>query len=107
MQIARTVGVERHCGETMSLDDFPRVPLMFGPSPIHRLPRRSAALTKGCETLVSLGGPRASLRSEAERTAGSWLQMAVRRAHAIVARTPLVFALYLVEASQPAAPNNP
>ncbi len=28
----------------MSLDDFPRVSLMFGPSPVHPLPRLSAAL---------------------------------------------------------------
>jgi 1-aminocyclopropane-1-carboxylate deaminase len=28
----------------MSLDDFPRVQLLFGPSPIHPLPRLSAAL---------------------------------------------------------------
>lgn len=28
--------------------------------------------------------------------AGSWLRMAVRTPHAIVARTPLVFALYLM-----------
>jgi quercetin dioxygenase-like cupin family protein len=28
--------------------------------------------------------------------AGSWLRMAVRTPHAIVARTPLVFALYLL-----------
>ena len=33
----------------MSLDDFPRVPLMFGPSPIHPLPRLSAALGGGVE----------------------------------------------------------
>ena len=28
----------------MSLSDFPRVPLLFGPSPIHPLPRLSEAL---------------------------------------------------------------
>src|SRR3954447_14453870 len=28
----------------MTLDDFPRLPLMFGPSPVHPLPRLSAAL---------------------------------------------------------------
>ena len=28
----------------MMLDDFPRIPLMFGPSPVHPLPRLSAAL---------------------------------------------------------------
>jgi 1-aminocyclopropane-1-carboxylate deaminase len=28
----------------MRLDDYPRVPLMFGPSPVHPLPRLSAAL---------------------------------------------------------------
>jgi 1-aminocyclopropane-1-carboxylate deaminase len=33
----------------MSIDDFPRVPLMFGPSPIHPLPRLSAALGGGVE----------------------------------------------------------
>ena len=36
-----------HCG--MSLDDFDRVPLLFGPSPIHPLPRLSAALGGGVE----------------------------------------------------------
>jgi 1-aminocyclopropane-1-carboxylate deaminase len=33
----------------MSFDGFPRVPLMFGPSPIHPLPRLSAALGGGVE----------------------------------------------------------
>jgi 1-aminocyclopropane-1-carboxylate deaminase len=33
----------------MNIDDFPRVPLMFGPSPIHPLPRLSAALGGGVE----------------------------------------------------------
>jgi 1-aminocyclopropane-1-carboxylate deaminase len=33
----------------VSLDDFPRVPLLFGPSPIHPLPRLSAALGGGVE----------------------------------------------------------
>ena len=33
----------------MSLDDFPRVPLLFGPSPIHPLPRLSEALDGGVE----------------------------------------------------------
>ena len=33
----------------MSLDDFPRVPLMFGPSPVHRLRRLSDALGGGVE----------------------------------------------------------
>ena len=33
----------------MSLDDFPRVPLLFGPSPIHPLPRLSEALGGGVE----------------------------------------------------------
>ena len=33
----------------MSLDDFARVPLLFGPSPIHPLPRLSAALGGGVE----------------------------------------------------------
>jgi 1-aminocyclopropane-1-carboxylate deaminase len=33
----------------MSIDDFPRVPLMFGPSPIHPVPRLSAALGGGVE----------------------------------------------------------
>ncbi len=28
----------------MTLDDFPRVPLLFGPSPVHPLPRLYAAL---------------------------------------------------------------
>ena len=33
----------------MTLDDFDRVPLLFGPSPIHPLPRLSAALGGGVE----------------------------------------------------------
>jgi len=33
----------------VSLDDFPRVPLLFGPSPIHPLPRLSEALGGGVE----------------------------------------------------------
>ena len=33
----------------MALDDFPRVPLLFGPSPIHPLPRLSEALGGGVE----------------------------------------------------------
>jgi len=33
----------------MNLDDFPRVPLMFGPSPVHRLRRLSDALGGGVE----------------------------------------------------------
>ena len=33
----------------MSLDDFPRIPLLFGPSPIHPLPRLSEALGGGVE----------------------------------------------------------
>src|SRR3954447_24296270 len=33
----------------MSLDDFPRFPLLFGPSPVHPLPRLSAALGGGVE----------------------------------------------------------
>ena len=33
----------------MNLDDYPRVPLLFGPSPIHPLPRLSAALGGGVE----------------------------------------------------------
>jgi len=61
----------------VALDDFPRQPLLFGPSPIHRLERLSAqlggaafggnkmrkleylvadALAQGCDTLVSIGG---------------------------------------------------
>ena len=35
---------ERSYASSMGLDDFPRVPLMFGPSPVHPLPRLSAAL---------------------------------------------------------------
>ena len=34
---------------SMGLDDFPRVPLLFGPSPVHPLPRLSAALGGGVE----------------------------------------------------------
>jgi 1-aminocyclopropane-1-carboxylate deaminase len=33
----------------VSLDDFARVPLLFGPSPVHRLPRLSEALGGGVE----------------------------------------------------------
>ena len=33
----------------MSLDSFARVPLMFGPSPVHPMPRLSAALGGGVE----------------------------------------------------------
>jgi 1-aminocyclopropane-1-carboxylate deaminase len=33
----------------MGLDDFPRIPLMFGPSPVHPVPRLSAALGGGVE----------------------------------------------------------
>jgi 1-aminocyclopropane-1-carboxylate deaminase len=33
----------------MTLDDFPRVPLLFGPSPVHPLPRLSEALDGGVE----------------------------------------------------------
>jgi 1-aminocyclopropane-1-carboxylate deaminase len=33
----------------MSLDDFEKVPLLFGPSPVHPLPRLSAALGGGVE----------------------------------------------------------
>jgi 1-aminocyclopropane-1-carboxylate deaminase len=33
----------------MSLDDYPRVALMFGPSPVHQLSRLSAALGGGVE----------------------------------------------------------
>ncbi len=33
----------------MSLDDFPRYPLTFGPSPVHKLPRLSAHLGGGVE----------------------------------------------------------
>jgi 1-aminocyclopropane-1-carboxylate deaminase len=49
----------------MSLDDFPRVPLMFGPSPVHPLPRLSAALggkveiwakREDCNSGIAFGG---------------------------------------------------
>jgi 1-aminocyclopropane-1-carboxylate deaminase len=48
-----------------SLDDFPRVPLLFGPSPIHPLPRLSAALggsvevwakREDCNSGIAYGG---------------------------------------------------
>jgi 1-aminocyclopropane-1-carboxylate deaminase len=48
-----------------SLDDFPRVPLLFGPSPIHPLPRLSAALggkveiwakREDCNSGIAFGG---------------------------------------------------
>ncbi len=49
----------------MSLDDFPRVPLLFGPSPVHPLPRLSAALggkveiwakREDCNSGIAFGG---------------------------------------------------
>ena len=41
----------------MALSDFERTPLLFGPSPVHRLERLTAdALAQGCDTLVSIGG---------------------------------------------------
>ena len=49
----------------MSLDDFPRVPLMFGPAPVHPLPRLSAALggrveiwakREDCNSGIAFGG---------------------------------------------------
>lgn len=49
----------------MSLDHFPRVPLLFGPSPIHPLPRLSAALggrveiwakREDCNSGIAFGG---------------------------------------------------
>ncbi len=48
-----------------SLDDYPRVPLLFGPSPIHPLPRLSAALggavaiwakREDCNSGIAFGG---------------------------------------------------
>ncbi|MDP6281645.1 MAG: 1-aminocyclopropane-1-carboxylate deaminase [Acidimicrobiales bacterium] len=36
-------------GDHVSLDNFPRTPLLFGPSPIHPLPRLSEALGGGVE----------------------------------------------------------
>jgi hypothetical protein len=50
---------------TSRLDDFPRVPLMFGPSPVHPLPRLSAALggkvevwakREDCNSGIAFGG---------------------------------------------------
>jgi 1-aminocyclopropane-1-carboxylate deaminase len=49
----------------MSLNDFPRIPLLFGPSPIHPLPRLSAALggeveiwakREDCNSGIAFGG---------------------------------------------------
>lgn len=49
----------------MSLDDFPRIPLLFGPSPIHPLPRLSEALggrveiwakREDCNSPIAYGG---------------------------------------------------
>ncbi len=49
----------------MSLDDFPRIPLLFGPSPIHPLPRLSEALggrveiwakREDCNSGIAYGG---------------------------------------------------
>jgi 1-aminocyclopropane-1-carboxylate deaminase len=48
-----------------SIDDYPRVPLMFGPSPVHPLPRLSAALggrveiwakREDCNSGIAFGG---------------------------------------------------
>src|SRR6186997_1780012 len=49
----------------MTLDDYPRVPLLFGPSPVHPLPRLSAALggtveiwakREDCNSGIAFGG---------------------------------------------------
>jgi 1-aminocyclopropane-1-carboxylate deaminase len=49
----------------MSLDDLPRIPLLFGPSPVHPLPRLSAALggrveiwakREDCNSGIAFGG---------------------------------------------------
>ena len=49
----------------MPIDDFPRVPLLFGPSPVHPLPRLSAALggrveiwakREDCNSGIAFGG---------------------------------------------------
>jgi 1-aminocyclopropane-1-carboxylate deaminase len=49
----------------MGLDDFPRIPLLFGPSPIHPLPRLSSALggnveiwakREDCNSGIAFGG---------------------------------------------------
>jgi 1-aminocyclopropane-1-carboxylate deaminase len=49
----------------MNIDDYPRVPLMFGPSPVHPLPRLSAALggnveiwakREDCNSGIAFGG---------------------------------------------------
>src|SRR3954454_25168515 len=49
----------------MTLADFPRVPLLFGPSPVHPLPRLSAALggkveiwakREDCNSGIAFGG---------------------------------------------------
>jgi len=51
--------------QAATLDDFPRVPLMFGPSPVHPLPRLSAALggkveiwakREDCNSGIAFGG---------------------------------------------------
>ena len=51
--------------QPMSLDAFPRVPLLFGPSPVHPLPRLSAALggqveiwakREDCNSGIAFGG---------------------------------------------------
>ena len=49
----------------MDLDDYPRIPLLFGPSPVHRLPRLSEALggrveiwakREDCNSGIAFGG---------------------------------------------------
>ena len=70
-----TARADDHIGESGSptnLGDFERYPLLFGPSPVHRLERLTShlggatlwakrddcnsALAQGCDTLVSIGG---------------------------------------------------
>jgi len=60
MTVLATVTLQR-----MKLDDFPRVSLMFGPSPVHPLPRLSAALggkveiwakREDCNSGIAFGG---------------------------------------------------
>jgi 1-aminocyclopropane-1-carboxylate deaminase len=63
--LATTVDTAATYDAAVSLDEFARVPLMFGPSPIHPLPRLSAALggnveiwakREDCNSGIAFGG---------------------------------------------------
>ena len=55
----------------MALEDFPRYPLMFGPSPVHPLPRLSAAPRRRADLGQARGRATAASPSAATRPASS------------------------------------